>query len=243
MTHGPPPTRPPSLPSRLASSLRDAPTSTCPRERLLTAGPATLSDAELLGLFLSGTHGDADRHVDRLGAALMVAGGLAGLRGQCLSSLRGCGLEPEVSATLLAGFELARRLALAEVPDRHPMKRPEAVAEYLRLSFGGRDQEILGALFLNSRDGLLACREIYRGALGHASVEPRGVLKEGLLLSAATFVLFHTHPSGNPEPSVEDRLFTRRLADAGDVVGIRLVDHLIVGARGRWVSLARIGGW
>ncbi len=75
-----------------------------------------------------------------------------------------------------------------------------------------------------------------------ASVEPRQILREGLLRGAAAVVLFHTHPSGDPAPSREDLLFTRRMPHAGQVLGIHLVDHLVVGLTGRWVSLRELGG-
>ena len=95
----------------------------------------------------------------------------------------------------------------------------------------------------SSRFRLIAERELYRGTLNRAAVEPRLVLKEGLLAGAAALIVFHTHPSGDPTPSPEDLAFTRRLGEAGEVVGIRVVDHLILGGVGRWVSLAERGGW
>lgn len=101
----------------------------------------------------------------------------------------------------------------------------------------------MGALFLDTRNRLIQDNEIFRGTLNRAAVEPRAILKQGLLRNAAGFVLFHTHPSGDPSPSAEDLAFTRRMANAGEVVGLRLVDHLIIGGGGRWVSLKKRGGW
>ena len=85
--------------------------------------------------------------------------------------------------------------------------------------------------------------EIFRGTLGRAAGEPRAILKRALLFDAAGLILFHTHPSGDPSPSAEHLTFTRRIAEAGEVVGIRLVDHLILGSVARWVSLRQRGGW
>ena len=102
---------------------------------------------------------------------------------------------------------------------------------------------MMGSLFLDTRNRLLGEGEFYRGTLNRAAVEPRAILKRGLLISASAFVLFHTHPSGDPAPSAEDFAFTRRLAEAAEVVGIRLVDHLILGSASRWVSLRQRGGW
>ena len=101
----------------------------------------------------------------------------------------------------------------------------------------------MGALFLDSRNRLLGESEIYRGTLNRAAVEPRALLKEALLRDAAGLVLFHTHPSGDPAPSAEDLAFTRRLARSGELLGVRLVDHLIVGSPSAYVSLRERGGW
>lgn len=146
-------------------------------------------------------------------------------------------------AMLLSCLELGRRIARAEVPARSPMNHPEAVARYLAIHAGVPGQEIMGALFLDSRNRLLDEQEIYRGTLNRAAVEPRAVFKQALLMDAAGFVLFHTHPSGDPSPSAEDLAFTRRVAQSGELLGIRLVDHLIVGTSSSWVSLKQRGGW
>jgi DNA repair protein RadC len=111
------------------------------------------------------------------------------------------------------------------------------------MRFALREQEVLGALYLDVRNRLLAERELYRGTLSRAAVEPRRVLQEGLLIGAAGCVVFHNHPSGDPTPSAEDLAFTRRLAEAGEIVGVRLVDHLVLGGPGRWISLRERGGW
>jgi DNA repair protein RadC len=101
----------------------------------------------------------------------------------------------------------------------------------------------MGAMYLDSRHRLIAISEVYRGTLSRAATEPREVLKEGLLRGACSLVLFHTHPSRDPSPSLEDLAFTRRMAEAGDAVGIRLLDHLILGGTRRWVSLKDRGAW
>ena len=116
------------------------------------------------------------------------------------------------------------------------------VATYLGLRYGISDQEVMGALYLDSRNRLVGEMELFRGALNRTTVEPRPILRQGLLRASAAFILFHTHPSGDPSPSAEDLAFTRRIASAGETVGIRLVDHVIVG-RGRWVSLRERGAW
>jgi DNA repair protein RadC len=113
------------------------------------------------------------------------------------------------------------------------LNTPELVREYLQRIHGEDMQEQTGALFLNARNRLLRHDpDIYRGTLDRAVVEPREILKRALLCDAAGVIVYHNHPSGDPAPSREDREFTRRLATAADLVGIRLLDHLVVSAAG-----------
>ena len=168
---------------------------------------------------------------------------MAGLGTLEARALRRRGLGVAKQATLLAAVELARRVARAELPERLGLSHPEAVARYLLLRYADRDQEIMGALYLDIRNRLIGEGELFRGTLGRAAVEPRAILKQALLGSAAGFVVFHTHPSGDPSPSSEDLGFTRRLSDASEIVGVKMLDHLILGSSSRWVSLRRRGGW
>ena len=226
----------------LARLIRELPEDERPRERLLAHGPATLGDAELVAVLLrTGRSGASALTLAR--ELLALHGGLEGLASCRAPELSGRGLGAAKSATLLAAAELGRRLARGRVPEREPMSRPAAAASYLALRYGARDQEVLGAVYLDTRNRLLAERELYRGTLNRAAVEPRLILKEGLLRGAAAMIVFHTHPSGDPTPSAEDLAFTRRLAEAGEIVGIRLVDHLVLGGGPRWISLAERGGW
>jgi DNA repair protein RadC len=156
---------------------------------------------------------------------------------------RSRGLRDTQIPALLAACEIACRLACRRIPDRGPLSRPDQVARFLTLRYHQRDQELMGALFLNASHRLLGHQEIYRGTLHRAAVEPREILKQCLFRGAASVVLFHTHPSGDPTPSAEDILFTRRMAEAAAVVGVELVDHLVLGSPGRWASLKDQGGW
>lgn len=145
---------------------------------------------------------------------------------------------------------IARGYAVAIARERSAiagdlLSHPEAVVRYLHLRYGRSTQELMGALYLDVRNRLIGEAELYLGTLCRAAVEPRAVFEKALAVKAAGFILFHNHPSGDPSPSAEDLVFTRRLADAGEIMGIRLVDHLVVagGDFGRWVSLRRQGGW
>lgn len=222
--------------------IQDLPIEDRPRERILRDGPGSISDSELIAIVLrTGVRGQSSLDLAR--AILDHHGSLAGLVGASPLGLDRLSLGPVRSAVLLAGLELGCRIARASLPVRDPMSDPGAVARYLALQFGTPGQEIMGALFLDTRNRLIGEKELYRGTLNRAAVEPRAVLKEGLLRDAAGFVLFHTHPSGDPSPSAEDLAFTRRIAQSGELVGLRLVDHLIVGSGDAWISLRQRGGW
>jgi DNA repair protein RadC len=214
-----------------------------PAARIHTDGPAALTDAELVSLLL-GESRKRNAQPPELQARglLAAAGGLAGLSVRDRGDLRAAFGEAP-AGRLLAAMELGVRMARAAMPDRLPLGDPEAVARYLILRYAERDQEVMGAVYLDVRNRLLGESEVYRGTLARAAVEPRAILKQALLRSAAGMLIFHNHPSGDPSPSAEDLAFTRRLADAGELLGVRLLDHLVIGTGGRWVSLRRRGGW
>ncbi len=213
-----------------------------PRERLVEQGVEALSDFELVAVLLR--TGIAGESVLQLAARLMRQhGGLNGLLGTTVVSLRRRGLQEAKAATVLAAVELGRRLATSQAKRSRPLDRPAEVVRHLGLRYHRRDQEVMGAVFLDARHRWIADRDVFRGTLNRAAVEPRQILKEALLRDACGIILFHTHPSGDPTPSTEDLLFTRRMADAGTAVGVELLDHLIIGATGHWVSLHQRGGW
>jgi DNA repair protein RadC len=228
--------------SALGLTVRELPADERPRERLLAQGAKSLGDAELVAVLLrTGRPGASAIAVAR--EILTAVGGLPGIAASGAPGLLRKGLGQAKAASLLAAAELARRLARGEAFERVAMGAPAAVASYLALRYGVRDQEVMGALYLDSRHRLVAERELYRGTVNRAAVEPRLILKEGLLHGACGVVVFHTHPSGDPSPSAEDLAFTRRLAEGGELVGVRLVDHLVLGGVGRWVSLRERGAW
>jgi DNA repair protein RadC len=143
------------------------------------------------------------------------------------------GIKGARAAVIEAALELARRLAVEPLPSRDLFHEPGLVKEYLRRVRGDGAQERTGALFVNARNRLLRDDpDIYRGTLDRAVVEPREILKRALLEHAAGVILYHNHPSGDPAPSREDREFTKRLAAASESVGVRLLDHIVVGRAG-----------
>lgn len=222
--------------------IRDLPRAERPRERLLRCGSGALSDAELLAVLLR-TGGPGSSAVGLAADLLEDRDGLVGLADSRPHDLRAPGVGPAKTASVLAAVEIGRRLARSRLPERMHLDDQARVADYLRLEYADRDQEVVGALYLDSRSRLVAERELYRGILDRTLVEPRRILKEALLSGAAAVLLFHTHPSGDPAPSLEDLEFTERLARACDAVGVRLLDHVIVARGGGWKSLRKIVVW
>ncbi len=222
--------------------LKRIPAEDRPRERLLRSGGDALSDAELLAVLLrTGTRGATA--IDLGHRLIREHGGLVGLLTTPTGHLLGPGIGEAKASSVAAAVELGRRLAHAQLPKRRPMDQPAAVARYLLLRYAVADQEVMGALFLDVHHRLVGEREIFRGTLCRAAVEPRTIFKAALLANASSLLLFHTHPSGDPTPSAEDVAFTRRMTVAGKVLGIPLNDHLVLGSAGRWTSLKRSGGW
>jgi DNA repair protein RadC len=222
--------------------IRELPQGERPRERLLQQGGGSLADSELLAVLIrTGRRGASA--IQMAMDVLRESGGLSGLLTATPHSLRRNGLGPAKAASLLAAVELGRRLAREQLLDHEPLSRPVDVARYLALRYHTSDQEVMGALFLDARSLLLGEREMFRGTLSRISVEPREILRECLQRGASSIYLFHTHPSGDPAPSAEDLLFTRRMAEAAEIVGLRLVDHVVLGNRGRWVSLREKSAW
>ncbi len=226
---------------RTVLRIQDLPVDDRPRERLARLGAAALSSEELLALLLgSGTRGQSA--LDRARQILAVHGGLPGLASLSEAELVAeKGIKRARSGAIAAALEIGRRLAAKPLAARDLFNEPGLVKEYLRRARGDGVQERTGALYLNARNRLIRDDpEIYRGTLDRAVVEPREILKRALLANAAGVVLYHNHPSGDPTPSREDREFTRRLAAAAESVGVRLLDHVVVG-RGGAVSFREAG--
>lgn len=215
-----------------AGCMRDLPVSQRPREKLLREGPQTLNDAELVAVLLgSGTAGRSALQVAR---ELVARSDLARIPPQELRRTPGVG--PARAASLAAGIELGRRLAFPAGP---LVETPEDACE-LVADMADLDREHFRALYLDARRRMLACETISVGTLTASLVHPREVFRPALRLAAASLVVAHNHPSGDPTPSAEDAALTRRLRRAGEILGIELVDHVIIGRWG-FVSLKELG--
>ncbi len=157
------------------------------------------------------------------------------------------GVNPSVRTWGDALWWSVTTLSTVGYGDQYPVTTAGRIVAGTTMALGvgvlGTFAGTVGALFLDSRHRWLGEREIFRGTLQRAAVEPREILKEALLRGAAGVVLFHTHPSGDPSPSLEDFAFTRRMVEASGVVGIDFVDHLVLGAEGRWSSIRERRPW
>lgn len=211
-----------------------------PRERLLAVGSESLSDAELLALLLrTGARG---RSVLDLAAALLRSGGLLSLSRAAPGELRRtAGIGPAKCATLLAAFELGRRLAGRRLQVGDPIRSAEDVYRHFHPRLRDVAHERFLVVLLDGRHRVQ--REVLasQGTLTASLVHPREVFRPALQEGAAALVVVHNHPSGDPAPSREDLEVTRRLVRAGALLGIPVLDHVVVAERG-YVSL-REEGW
>jgi DNA repair protein RadC len=210
-------------------TIRDWPKDERPREKLLLRGPASLSDAELLAVFLrTGVRGKTA--VDLARELLRHFGGLtplldAGRRD--LSAASGIGIAKY--AQVQAALELGRRYLEARLHRADTLSSPEATRSYLMYRLKGLAYEAFLCLFLDNRHRVISCEEMFRGTVDTAQVYPREVVKRALVLNAAAMILAHNHPSGDAEPSHADRAITARLKDALALIEVRVLDHLVIG--------------
>ena len=200
-----------------------------PREKLRCHGAAALGDNELLALVI----GNGSRRGNALSVAnalLAAHGGLRGLR-QCTADdlVRTAGIGHARAAQIVAALELGRR-TLTQVPGaRVQIRNARDAAAYLMPRFGARGVEQFGIVLLDSKHRVMRAAVLAVGTLNSAVVEPRDVFREAAVGGAAAIVIFHNHPSGDPTPSPDDVILTRRLAAAGMLIGIDVVDHVVLG--------------
>ena len=221
-------------------SIRDWPAAERPREKLLEQGSASLSDAELLAIFLrTGVSGrsavDVARHL------LSKFGSLRALLEADQSTFsRELGLGPAKFAQLQEVQEMGRRHMAERLRNKSVLENPQAVREYLKALLRHELHEVFGCLFLDSRHQVLTFEALFHGSIDNTSVHPRQVVKRALANNAAALILCHNHPSGNSTPSQADRKLTKRLQEALLLVDVRVLDHFIVGD-GDPLSMAEYG--
>jgi DNA repair protein RadC len=220
--------------------LKHIPIEAQPREKLLSRGPATLANTELVALLLrTGFKGTpvlqlAQQLLDHFGGL----GGLLRAGPEELKSIKGLG--PAKRAEMGAVLELARRSMVHEMTERTVFSSPDLLKSYLQLQLGSLEHEVFGVVFLDAQNCLLRFEEMFRGSITQAAVYPREVVKRALELKAVSVVLAHNHPSGCNQPSQSDQALTQALGKALALVDVRVLDHLVVSHNGT-VSMAEQG--
>jgi DNA repair protein RadC len=218
-------------------TIKDWPLDERPREKLLARGSAALTPAELVAILLgSGVRGTTAVDLGR--TLLSRAGSLSALLAAEPAGLPGLG--PAKRARLVAALELARRCLAEELSARPALTSPRDSAAFLKAQLAHKPYEVFACLFLDNRHRVLAFEELFRGTLDGASVHPREVVRASLKHNAAAVILAHNHPSGVAEPSAADRNITHQLRDALQLVGVRVLDHLVIGT-GEPTSMAARG--
>lgn len=209
--------------------ITDWPTGERPREKLLAHGADTLTDAELLAIFLrTGIQGKTA--VDLAQDLLIEFGSLQALmQADCATFTLAKGLGNAKYAQLQAVLEMARRHTFEALDRGDVLTSPEATRAYLSSQLRSYPYEVFACLFLDNQHHILEFEELFRGTIDGASVYPREVVKKALAHNAAAVIFAHNHPSGISEPSQSDRLITNKLKQALDLLDIRVLDHFIIG--------------
>lgn len=224
-------------------TIRDLPAHERPRERLRLSGAGQLSNPELIAILLR--TGIAGHNVMQLSARLLSAfGGLAGLARASFTEMCGLdGVSEAKACQVLAALELGRRAAGPAPADRPAIRDPEDVYHLLRAQMAHLEQEQLRVLLLNTKHEVLLVREVYQGTVCAASVRVAEVLRPAIRENCPNVIVVHNHPSGDPTPSGADVSITRDLVEAGKLLGMELLDHLVIGNAQRYVSMkeARLG--
>jgi DNA repair protein RadC len=220
--------------------IRDLPPRERPRERLRSAGPGALSHAELLAILLrTGSKGESALALAQ--RLLSHFGGLGGLAGASFADLEQFkGLGPAKAAQVHAAMELGKRLLTLPPEERPAIRGPEDVATLVGPDMAFLPQESLRVVLLNTRNHVIGVYEVYRGNVNSAVVRPAEVFREAVRHTCPSLIVVHNHPSGDPTPSPDDVGVTRRLVEAGRLLDIEVLDHIVVG-RGRWVSMKAQG--
>ena len=211
-----------------------------PREKLERLGARGLGDNELLALVI----GSGSRGADALGVANQLiehAGGVHGLTRMGLDNLRlVSGVGPARAARVIAAVELGRRTLVRGVAERPQFVTPRQMAAYLLPQYGAGTVEQFGIVMLDTKHRVIRIRIVSVGSLDSTVVHPREVFREAASASAAAIVLFHNHPSGDPTTSPDDLVLTTRMVNAGGIMGIDVIDHLIL-ADQRYFSVVEAG--
>jgi len=221
-------------------TIKELPSSERPRERLLEYGVGALSTAELLAIILR--TGTKDENVILLAHRLLARfGNLAGLvQASMAEMVAERGLGPAKVAQLKAALELGRRMLVESPEERPQIRAPADAANLVMTEMGVLEQEQLRVILLDTKNRVLSTPTIYVGSLNTSMIRVGELFREAIRANCASLIVVHNHPSGDPTPSPEDVAVTRQIAEAGKLLDIDVLDHLIIG-RQRFVSLKERG--
>ncbi len=211
-----------------------------PRERLASLGPQALSNAELLAILLRvGVKGE---NAVTLGQRLLSKfGGLSGLHRAPFEELVDqYGLGEAKASQIKAAIELGRRLTLETPEERPAINSPADAAALVQYEMSALEQEHLRVILLDRRNRVMETAEVYKGSVSSSQIRIGEVFKEAIRKNASALVVIHNHPSGDPTPSPDDVAVTRAIVQAGKLLDVEVLDHLVIG-QGKWISLKERG--
>lgn len=211
-----------------------------PRERLASLGPQALSNAELIAILLRvGVPGENAVQVGQ--RLLQTFGGILGIhRAPFVSLIHQHGIGEAKAAQIKAAIELGRRLTLESPEERPTINSPADAAALVMYEMAALEQEHLRVMLLDRRNRVLEITDLYRGSANSAQVRVGEVFREAIRKNASALIVIHNHPSGDPTPSPDDVALTRAIVQAGKMLDVDVLDHLVIG-QGRWVSLKERG--
>jgi DNA repair protein RadC len=221
-------------------TIHDMPTGERPRERLRHYGAEALSTAEVIAILLR-TGSKGENVLDLATRLLVEFGGLGGLARATLSELSAIkGVGEAKAAQLKAGLEIGRRLLIAAPRERPQITSPADAANLLMLEMGHLEQEHLRVLLLDTKNQVLASPVVYKGNVNTSVIRIAELFRAAIRHNSTALIMAHNHPSGDPTPSPEDVRVTRQIIEAGNMLDIEVLDHLVIG-QGRYVSLKERG--
>jgi DNA repair protein RadC len=219
------------------ATIREMPFGERPRERLRDAGPDSLSNGELLAILLR-TGTSRENVLQQAGRLLTTWGGLTGLARAGFAEL--CaehGMGEAKACQVKAALELGRRLSVSLSAEERPqISSPDQVAALVQTEMGLLSQESLRVILLNTKNHVVAIREVYKGSVNSAQVRVGEVFREAIRENCPSIIVAHNHPSGDPTPSPDDIAVTRDMIQAGSLLDIEVLDHIVIGG-GRWISM------